>query len=692
MRSIARFVSARRTAWMALVIAAAAVAALFAFLPKAEADAFPPSGLPDSSQAKQVSELLERFPSADTTVGILVFSRDGAALTDADTAAIAQRAEALAAESIAPRAVVPQLSDDGRAALVAVPLDASEAADDVAGTAATLRTTAADGLPDGLVAQLTGPVGFQADISNAFAGADFRLLLVTVLVVAVLLIVTYRSPVLWIVPLVVVGAADGLARVVVTALADPLGITIDASIGGILSVLVFGAGTNYALLLVARYREELTRQEDRHAAMLTAVTSAGPAIAASGGTVALSLITLLLAELSGNRALGFACAIGVLIAIAAALLVLPAALVVCGRGLFWPFVPRVGTDADHGGKPGVWRRLGLGVRRRPAVVAVVALAGVGVLALGLVGARVGLSQTDQLLGDPESVAAQEVVDASFSAGLTAQTVVLAPDAVADDAVATAESVPGVAGARAGESAGGRTRIDVQLDAEPESAAAFAAVQDLRDAYADAPGAESTTLVGGSDATAADTAASSERDQGLIIPIILAIVFVILGLLLRSLVAPVILIASVLATFFASLGAANVLFQQVLGFPAFDANVVLFAFLFLVALGVDYNIFLVTRAREERHLHGTREGMVRALASTGGVITSAGILLAAVFAVLGVLPVVALTQIGVIVCIGVLLDTLVVRTLLVPALVFLLGDRFWWPSRQPGRRAAGTVAE
>ncbi len=684
MRSIARFVSARRTAWMALVIAAAAVAALFAFLPKAEADAFPPSGLPESNQARQVGELLERFPSADTTVGILVFSRDGAALTDADTTAIAQRAEALAAESIAPRAVVPQASDDGRAALVAVPLDASAVADDVAGTAATLRTTASDGLPDGLVAQLTGPVGFQADISNAFAGADFRLLLVTVLVVAVLLIVTYRSPVLWIVPLVVVGAADGLARVVVTALADPLGITIDASIGGILSVLVFGAGTNYALLLVARYREELTRQEDRHAAMLTAVTSAGPAIAASVGTVALSLITLLLAELSGNRALGFACAIGVLIAIAAALLVLPAALVVCGRGLFWPFIPRAGTDADHGGKPGVWRRLGLGVRRRPAVVAVVALAGVGVLALGLVGARVGLSQTDQLLGDPESVAAQEVVDASFSAGLTAQTVVLAPDAVADDAVATAESVPGVAGARAGESAEGRTRIDVQLDANRRaprpSRPCRTSATPTRTRRAPSPRRSSAAAT----PTAADTAASSERDQGLIIPIILASVFVILGLLLRSLVAPVILIASVLETFFESLGAANVLFQQVLGFPAFDANVVLFAFLFLVALGVDYNIFLVTRAREERRLHGTREGMVRALASTGGVITSAGILLAAVFAVLGVLPVVALTQIGVIVCIGVLLDTLVVRTLLVPALVFLLGDRFWWPSHRGGR--------
>ncbi|RIJ58932.1 MMPL family transporter, partial [Clavibacter lycopersici] len=328
----------------------------------------------------------------------------------------------------------------------------------------------------------------------------------------------------------------------------------------------------------------------------------------------------------------------------------------------------------------------------PAVVAAVAVAGVGILALGLVGARVGLSQTDQLLGSPDSVRAQQIVDDSFSAGLTAQTVVLAPDAAAAATASTAESVPGVQSARAGESAGGLTRIDVQLDAEPESAAAFRSVQDLRDAFQAAGGDEARALVGGSDATAADTASSSARDQGLIIPIILAIVFTVLAILLRSLVAPVLLIATVLATFFASLGAANVLFQQLLGFPAFDTSVVLFAFLFLVALGVDYNIFLVTRAREERRLHGTREGMVRALASTGGVITSAGVLLAAVFAVLGVLPVVALTQIGVIVCIGVLLDTLVVRTLLVPAIVFLLGDRFWWPSHRAGRHEAPPAAD
>ncbi len=698
MRAIARFVSGmttRGSAWIALGIAVLAVGALFALLPEGSADSYPPSGLPDSSEAAQVTALLADFPSADTTVGILVWSRDGDALTEADKAAITANATALADASIAPQAVVPQFSDDGAAALVAVPLDANEAEGDIAATAEQLRAAAGADLPEGLTAQLTGPVGFQADISNAFAGADFRLLLVTVIVVAVLLIITYRSPVLWIVPLAVVGLADGLARIVVTALAEPFGITIDASIGGILSVLVFGAGTNYALLLVARYREELTRQEDRHRAMLTAVTSAGPAIAASGGTVALSLLTLLFAQLAGNRALGFACAIGVVIAILFALLVLPAALVVCGRGLFWPFVPRVvATDAagtHHAAqKPGVWMRLGRGVARRPAVVAIVATLGIGILALGLSGYRVGLSQTDQLLGDPESVAAQEVIDASFSAGLTAQTIVLTPDAAVGDATTVAEGVDGVQSVRPGESANGLTRLDVTLDAEPESDAAFATVQDLRDAYAAAPGDVADTLVGGSDATALDTTNAAAADQALIIPLILAIVFLILALLLRSLVAPVLLIASVLATFFASLGAANVLFQNLLGFPAFDSNVILFAFLFLVALGVDYNIFLTTRAREETVRHGTREGMIRALSSTGGVITSAGILLAAVFAVLGVLPVVALTQIGVIVCIGVLLDTLVVRTVLVPALVFLTGDRFWWPSH-PARSHPGSPA-
>jgi RND superfamily putative drug exporter len=406
--------------------------------------------------------------------------------------------------------------------------------------------------------------------------------------------------------------------------------------------------------------------------MLIAVKSAGPAIAASGGTVALSLITLLFAELAGNRALGFACAVGVVVAIAFALVVLPAALVVCGRGLFWPFVPRERHD-DAPTRIGFWTRLGRRVARRPLTVTVISALGVGVLSVGLAGFSVGLSQTDQLLGNPESVVAQKIVDRSFSAGLTSQTIVLAPDGVATAAAKVASATG---------------RLDVSLTAAPGSDAAFTTISLLRAEFAASTGAVSHTIVGGTDATALDTRETSQRDQDLIIPIILVIVFLILAVLLRSLVAPVLLIASVLATFFASLGASNWIFQNLLGFPAFNTNVILLAFLFLVALGVDYNIFLTTRARQERATHGTAEGMVRALASTGGVITSAGILLAAVFAVLGVLPVVALTQIGVIVCIGVLLDTLVVRTVLVPALVFLTGELFWWPS---SRRRAGRSA-
>jgi RND superfamily putative drug exporter len=691
-RALARLVSGHRTAWAVLGGTLVVVALLLALLPSGDDEAFPPSGLPDSSEAAQVTALLDEFPSADATVGVLVWSRGGAALSTADLAAVDTAASALADRSTTPQAVRPQLSDDGTAVLVALPLSATDVEADVSGTATDLRDAASAGLPDGLTASLTGPVGFQDDVSNAFAGADVRLLLVTVAVVAALLIVTYRSPVLWIVPLAVVGVADVLAGRVVAALAEPFGVTVDASISGILSVLVFGAGTNYALLLVARYREELLTTPDRHAAMRTAVRSAGPAIAASGGTVALSLATLLLAELSGNRALGFACAIGVLVAIAFALVVLPAALVVCGRGLFWPFVPRASsgpTDADdeHVGRrvrdrprQGPWERLGRGVQRRPGRVAIAATAGIGVLCLGLGGYAVGLSQTDQLLGDPDSVTAQRIVDESFSAGLTSQTIVLAPTSAVADVVQVVEGVDGVASASAREEADGLTRVDVQLDAEPESDDASATVQALRDALRTDGGAVADALVGGTDATAHDERTAAAHDLRLIAPIILAIVFAILAVLLRSLVAPVLLIASVLATFAASLGAATWLFTHLLGFPALDTSVTLYAFLFLVALGVDYNIFLTTRAREERLRHGTREGMVRALSSTGAVITSAGVLLAAVFAVLGVLPVVALTQVGVIVCIGVLLDTLVVRTVLVPALVFLVGDAFWWPSR------------
>lgn len=682
MSALVLLVRGPRSAWTTLVLSLLAVAVLFALLPKTASDASPQAGLPDSSEAAKVTAQLAQFPGAESTVGLLLWTREGEELTGADREAITGRVADLAALSSVPQAVRPQFSDDGTAALVAVPLESASVEDDVDGTATELRATASAGLPDGLSTRLTGPVGFQADIRNAFAGADLRLLLVTVAVVALLLIVTYRSPVLWIVPLVVVGIADGLSRFVVTALADTFDIPVDASISGILSVLVFGAGTNYALLLVARYREELRSNPDRYAAMTTAVRSAGPAIVASGSTVTLSLLTLLLAELAGNRALGLACAVGIVLAMAFALVVLPAALAVCGRGVFWPFVPRPGTAPS---RRSLWSRVGEGVARTPVAVAVVSVLGIAVLALGLGGYRVGLSQTDQLIGEPDSVTAERVLERSFPEAGAPSVVLLAPTSAADQAVMLAQSTPGVESATAGENALGRTRIDVVLDGAPQSDEAFAAVEALRDAIADATSPVNETLVGGSDPTVLDTRTAAAHDLLLVAPLILAIVFLVLLLLLRSLVAPVLLLLTVLGTFFASLGASVFLFENVLGFPALDTSVTLFAFLFLVALGVDYNIFLTTRAREERDRTGTRRGMMAALTATGPVITSAGVLLAAVFAVLGVLPVVALTQIGVIVCIGVLLDTLVVRTLLVPALVFLTGDRFWWPSRS-GRAA------
>nr|WP_156608895.1 MMPL family transporter [Auraticoccus cholistanensis] len=669
-------VGTTRRAWLVLVVAVLAVGAAFAWTPRVDDAALPGAGLPAETQSAQVDALLEEFPGADDSAALLVWDRGGEPLDDADRRAVGERAAALAEESTTPEAVRPQVSEDGTAALVVVPVAGADVDADLAGLADRFRALAAEDLPAGLTSRLTGPVGFSDDVSGAFAGADLRLLLVTVAVVAVLLIITYRSPLLWLVPLLVVGTADGLARVVVAPVAEAAGLPVDASISGILSVLVFGAGTNYALLLVARYREELQREPDRHVAMATAVRSAGPAVLASGGTVVLSLLTLLLASLEGNRALGLACALGVVLAMASALLVLPAALVVCGRGLFWPLVPRVRDDGEDV-RPGLWHRLGEGVARRPALVAVVAVCGVAVLALGLGSYRVGLSQTEQLLGEPESVQAQAVLDRSFSAGLSGGIDVLVPADRVEPAVALVEGLDRVGSVRPLGEHEGLARLSVTSSEPPQSEGAFQLVRDLRSGLAAEPGLEGA-LVGGSDATALDTLVAAEEDLELVVPLILGVVALVLLVLLRSLLAPVLLIASVLGTFFASLGAGAWLFEHVWGFPALDANVTLYAFLFLIALGVDYNIFLTSRAREERAVLGYRAGMVAALGSTGGVITSAGILLAAVFAVLGVLPVVALTQIGVVVCLGVLLDTLVVRTLLVPALAFLTREAFWWP--------------
>jgi putative drug exporter of the RND superfamily len=683
MRRITEFLTAKKTSWIVLLGAVIVAGALFSVGSGSTGESSPGVGLPDSAESARVAALQKDFPGADQSTAIMVYTRGGveagttpAKLTDADQAAIAATIPALADLSVDGFVPPPTISDDGTTAIVVVPLADEGDVAAQAERATELRTAANDGLPTGMTALLTGQEGFAVDVAAVFKGADFTLLLVTTLVVAALLLITYRSPWLWLVPLTVVGLADGLASIIATRVAALAGITLDASVTGILSVLVFGAGTNYALLLIARYREELRRNEDRRTAMSIALRGAGPAIIASGSTVTLSLLTLVFAQLTGNQALGIACAVGIVTAMAFALLVLPAALVLFGRGLFWPVVPRFGSEDST--TRGLWARLGGAVSRRPLAVVIVGVLVLGGLALGATQVQIGLSQTEKFTATPQAVVGQNLIADAFPAGSTSPAVVMAKDSYADAVATAAKTVDGVYSVTVGDSAAGNTRISVVLTADAETPEAYASIERLRAAVHDVSGADA--LVGGLDAQALDVNNAQTRDQDLVIPLILALVFIVLVLLLRAFVAPVLLLLTVVASFFASIGLSWILFDTVFGFPAIDTNVVLFSFLFLVALGVDYNIFLVTRAREEAAIQGTKAGMLRALSATGGVITSAGILLAAVFAVLGVLPLITLTQIGIIVCIGVLLDTLLVRTVIVPALAFLTKEKFWWPTR------------
>ncbi|WP_088317166.1 MMPL family transporter [Kineosporia sp. R_H_3] len=688
----------RLAAWLTVAAAVVVGAAVFGLPAPDNPAPVSSTGLSAQWQSTQVEKLQEQLPSTGVEPAVVVVSRsDGAALTEADRSALAAVAPDLGRFAVGGQVAPAQVSPDGTVALVAVPM--SSTADDVttAKNVTDLRT-ALDVLPAGLVAEVTGAPAINADLSAVFDGADVTLLAVTAGVVALLLLVTYRSPFLWFVPLVVVAATEQITLKTVGVVVPALGINlVEGAVTGIASVLVFGAATDYALLLIARYREELRREEDRFVAMRTAVRRTAEPILASGSTVVLGVLTLLLSEQETNRALAVACAIGVLLAMASALLVLPAALVLFGRFLFWPFVPRVGSPAREGR---VWGRLGAAVLRRPVPVAALATLLLAGLALGGLGIRSGLSQSELFRERPEAIAAADTLARAFPAGTTQPLAVLTTPAAAQQVSDAAAQVPGVASATPGTTAGGIAQVDVVLDAEPGSEAARDAVEALRAALADVPGsappavpggpAPAGAVVGGSVAATVDLDAANSDDRRLILPVILLLVLGVLVLLLRGLVAPVLLMLTVVASFFASLGAAWLLFDLVLGFPALDSGVVLLAFVFLVALGVDYNIFLVTRAREDARTMGTRDGMLSALKVTGGVITSAGILLAAVFAVLGVLPLITLTQIGIIVGIGVLLDTLLVRTVLVPALAFVLGERFWWPARVaagPGDGAA-----
>jgi RND superfamily putative drug exporter len=468
-----------------------------------------------------------------------------------------------------------------------------------------------------------------------------------------------------------------MAGILARRAADALGFNPDASVTGILSVLVFGAATNYALLLIARYREELLSYADRGEAMRVAIRGAGPAILASGSTVAVALVLLLLAEIEGRQVLGLVSAVGIVVAMIAGLLVLPSALVVFGRWIFWPFVPKVGGKNPYG--KSIWSKLGKAVSKKPIAVAAIGVAVLAGLASGGLGIKNGLSATEIFIEKPEAVLGQEVLAEAFPAGSAAPTYVIVSKQYVGEARSLVD-IDGVAEITEGATSDEYAELQLVLDAEPESKEALALITELR-AELETLHSDAIALVGGQDATTLDVTAATERDQALLVPLILISVFLILILLLRSLAAPIFLMIAVVGSFFSAVGASWLIFQYVFGFPALDLTVLILSFLFLVALGVDYSIFLVTRAQEDARTLGTREGMKKALGATGGVITSAGILLAAVFAVLGVLPLIALAQVGTIVGIGVLLDTLLVRTVIVPAIAFVAGKKFWWPRKE-----------
>ncbi|WP_446221983.1 MMPL family transporter [Nocardia sp. IBHARD005] len=671
--SFAGLVTGRRS-WAVLLVVVAAAMAVMALAGSNDSAGQAPVSLPPSAESASAAEAAARFPDAGTAAAIMVVTRtDDGTLTPGDLAAADAALARVGVASTENTRVI--LAPDGRAALAQIPVSAQLNGFALTDRIGELRAAVATGLPDPLRVQITGGPAFGADIADSFSGANALLLIVTAIVVMALLIVTYRSPVLWLVPLTVVGLADRVAISVGALLAELTGLAFDGSTSGITSVLVFGAGTNYALLLVSRYRDELHRHTDHRVALRAAVRHAAPAIVASNVTVVLALLTLLLALLPNTRSLGAFAAAGLLVALIFVLAALPPMLALCGRRVFWPFVPR--ADGRDAAEQGPWAVVAQRVVRRPAVVAGAASAVLIVFATGLAATDIGLSQTGQFRVEAESVDGLETMAQHFPSGSSDPAVVIARSTSTAQIQSALDGVQGISRATAdGVSDDGSTRWSVVLDAAPGTAEAFTTVAAIRTAVGAVPDAEA--LVGGSDAEALDIRDAARRDQALVIPLILAVVLLVLLALLRAVPAAVLLVGVTVLSALAALGAGSWISGTVFGFPALDTNVPLFGFLFLVALGVDYTIFLVTRAREEAGAHGTTQGMVRAVASTGAVITSAGVVLAAVFCVLGVLPLITLTQLGIVVGIGILLDTFVVRTLVVPALFALLGDKVWWP--------------
>jgi putative drug exporter of the RND superfamily len=664
--------------WLAVIAVGGAMAGKLQGAEKNDASAW----LPAKAESTQALNLQGKFMSRNIFPAVVVYERPSG-LTPADRAKAASDAQSFArVPGVHGRVTGPLTARDGKAIETVVSADLGKQGWNGAATFVdALHKVAATG-SSGLSVHITGPAGNAADSAKAFKGIDSTLLYATLAVVIVLLLLTYRSPVLWLLPVLSAGVALITAEAVIYLLATHAGLTVNAQSAGILTVLVLGAGTDYALLLIARYREELRRHADRHEAMAVALRRASPAIIASAATVAAGMLCLLVAESNATRGLGPVAAIGVAVGLLAMITLLPALLVIFGRWLFWPLRPKHGS-ADPATK-GIWARTGNAIGRHPRTVWVVTALVLGGLALGMTSLKAnGLSAKDSFRTTPGSVVGEQVLARHFPAGAGEPVVVIGRAQAAPQLAAALSTTPGISSVTRPVSKDGLAYMEGTLTSAPDSPAAAGTIDRVRSHVHAVPGTDAK--VGGGTAISLDGERTARHDRNLIIPVVLMVVLVILGLLLRSIVAPVMLIATVVLSFAAALGASALLFTHVFGFAGADASFPLYVFVFLVALGIDYNIFLMTRVREESARIGTRRGAVAGLAATGGVITSAGLVLAGTFAMLGTLPMVMFAEIGFAVALGVLLDTIVVRSVLVTALTLDIGRWMWWPGRLARRR-------
>jgi RND superfamily putative drug exporter len=711
LRRLAQVVTGRRTKWFVLVgwilvlIITMPIGRKLSDVTSDDTESF----LPASAESTEVVRKLDRdFPQGETDTAIVVYKRAGE-LTAADKQKIAADAQKIQTAGkdkinlVEPPAVPfapgspPQLvskNGDVATAIYTTPTDFEKEAD--WGHAIRDITDTNTG---GMQVFVTGGVGFSTDANDVFSNIDTKLLLATVLLVLVLLGAIYRSVLVALTPLIVVFFAYTVTQALVYALAKS-GATVSSNSTSILIVLMFGVGTDYCLLLVSRYREELRRIEDKHDAMGRAVRRAGPAIFASGMTVSLAMLTLALADNKNTSSLGPVAAIAVFTAMVAGLTLLPTLLTIFGRKGFWPRRSVVAYDPEHPsvGGQGPWRRFGDRVLQRPGL----ALVTTGVIfiagAFGLLAYKVDYSTTSFFKHSVEAVEGFDVLRSAFPAGTLAPTTVLvesdsgpATQADISEVEARLRSVNGVASARDSgvRSTNGQiAEVDATLSKDPLDKSGLDIVPRMRDAVSDLPSGV-TALIGGTSAINYDVDQANQRDMEIIVPLALLVMAVILAILLQALVAPLVLLASVVLSFACTLGISILFIRYVVGDAGFDSSIPLFAFIFLVALGIDYTIFLMARVREEARRHGTREGMLRALAATGPVITSAGVILAGTFSVLMTLPVSFTFDLGLMVALGILLDTFIVRTIMVPAAVEVLGDKVWWPSTA---RAGGRLRE